>query len=118
MPMYVVATSLQAGRPLQAVILGTTFLLMGAPVFLLAFFWKVGYDVDGIYCRSPWRRRRFIPWNDVERVRFSDLWKHWVVETRSSGSVTVPELAIGAKSAIEQWEENHIRNSVTRAGAR
>jgi hypothetical protein len=72
MPIYVIADELNAGRPLSALILGSLFAAMGIPLCLLAFFWRVGYDVNGIYCVSPWRKNRFLPWSVVTGVSFSN----------------------------------------------
>jgi len=107
-PLYVVITSLLAGRRTQALILGSAFTLFGAPMFLLAFRWKVGYDANGIHCRSAWRRKRFIPWADVTGVRFVDSMKQWVIETRSQGTVRINEFVPGVQYLIAELKQRGI----------
>lgn len=105
---YAVINSLLAGRPLQAAILGALIGLCGFPVFLTAFFWKVGFDHKGIYSQSPWRRNRFVPWSDVRRVRFSQNMKQWIIETRCQGNIRINELVPGASDIVSLFNQRGI----------
>jgi hypothetical protein len=97
-------------RPARAIVIGMFTALIGGPIFLLAFFWKVGYDASGIYARSPWRARRFVPWSDVVCFGFSDIMKQWVINTRSQGNVRINELVPGVKFLVQELQQRGIND--------
>ena len=100
--VYVVADNLIAGRPLEALILGFLFAVMGVPICLLAYIWGVGYDANGIHCISPWRKNRFVPWSNVTGVSFSQIMKQWIVHTSQSGTIRVNILVPGSDQLIDE----------------
>lgn len=109
MPVYVLVSNVLAGRVAMAGILGATFVVLGAPVFLAAFFWRVGYDHSGVYARSLWKGKRFVPWAEVTGVRFSNPMKQWIIQTKSQYTIRINELIPGATDLISRLEERGMR---------
>ena len=110
MLVYAPVFELLHERPERAIVIGLFIALVAGPIFLLAFFWKVGYDAYGIHTRSPWRTRRFVPWGDVACLGFSNTMKQWVIHTHSQGSVRVNELVPGAKFIVQELHRRGIAN--------
>ena len=109
MPIYVIADNLNAARPLTALILGSVFTAIGVPIFLLAYFWRVGYDVNGIYCVSPWRKNRFVPWSLVSGVSFSKAMKQWMIRAAQFGTVRINVLVPGSAQLIDELARRGIK---------
>jgi len=106
---YIIANELSSGRPIKAVILGSVFAAMNVPIFLLAFFWRVGYDQSGLYCYSPWRATRKVAWDEIKAVRFSAPLKHWIILTNTKGSVRINQLIAGTEGLVEEIRSRGIR---------
>lgn len=110
MLVYAPTYELLHGRALPAIVIGSFTALLGVPIFLFAFFWRVGYDEHGIHTRSPWRRRRFVPWGDVVRFEFSSITKQWVIHTKSHGTIRINELVPGASHMISEIKQRGMRS--------
>jgi hypothetical protein len=108
MPFYVVTDCLIMGRPYTALILGFVFTMLGLPLFLLAYFWRVGYDAIGIHCISPWRKNRFVPWSNVTDVSFSQIMKQWIVHAGQLGTIRINILVPGSSQLIDVIERRGI----------
>jgi hypothetical protein len=109
MPIYVIADNLNAAKPVTAFILGFVFTALGIPMFLLAYFWRVGYDLKGIYCVSPWRRNRFVPWSNITDVSFSTAMKQWIVRSAQCGTVRINILVPGSAQFIDELARRGIK---------
>jgi hypothetical protein len=108
MLFYAPTHELLYGRTLPAIVVGSFTVLLGGPIFLLAFFWRVGYDASGIHTRSPWRKSRFVPWTEVTCFRFSSMMKQWVVHTRSQGTIRINELVPGVRHMVSELKKRRI----------
>jgi hypothetical protein len=109
MPIYVIADNLHAARPLTALIIGVVFTAIGLPVFLLAYFWRVGYDLTGIYCVSPWRKNRFVSWANVTDVSFSTPMKQWIIHSAQCGTVRLNVLVPGSAQLIDELARRGVK---------
>jgi len=108
MPIYVVLDNITAGRLRTALILGAFFAALGLPLFLLTFFWKIGYDSLGIYCFSPWREKRFVAWSGIDQLSYSKVMKQWIIRTTTVGTVRINILVPGSKELMLEMAGNKV----------
>ena len=59
---------------------------------------------DGLDCRSPWRRRRFVRWLDVAHVSFDSPLGHFKIHAADGHVVRLPVLAGGLGSFLGACE--------------
>lgn len=85
-----------------AVVIG--FLLLILPLHLEFFGVRVEFDAAGIRTRSPWRRKREIPWSAVNRVWFSQALQWYVVQTAGFGRVRLHIYLSGVESLLSEIE--------------
>jgi len=62
---------------------------------------RILFDEDFIYCQSPWRASRQIPWTAAKRLRFSKICQWHVLETRGHGRVRLSVFLSGIVSFRE-----------------
>jgi hypothetical protein len=71
----------------------------------------------GLECRSGWRRRRFVPWEDVNGLTVPEITKHFVLHARGGYRFRVPMqlvpgladflTAVGAHCPLDGTIEKH-----------
>lgn len=96
------------GTALGGAVAALAFGTLTLPLFLLTFFWRVGYDLEGLYCVSPWRRNRFIPWSELTGVSFSSPRRQWILATRSQGIIRINEMIPGCGQLLSELEKRGI----------
>lgn len=102
MTIYIFIDGVLSGRPVVAAVVALLFGSLAIPLFAIGFFWAIGYGQDGLYCMSPWRRSRRVPWNDVLSVSFSVPMRQWIISTKQQGMIRVNELALGCSALISE----------------
>ncbi len=80
----------------------------GIPVIVAAFFSRIGYDEERIYCRSGWRRPRSVDWNDIVSFHYSHAIPTWVMESRTREKVCVSVLMCGAGELVAELKRRGI----------
>ena len=76
------------------------FAVLTLPCWWETMCFSLTISSAGLECGSPWRGRRFVPWNDVVRVSRNKIYKWYVVETRSGYCVRVPQQLIPGLGAF------------------
>jgi hypothetical protein len=100
MPFIVAFDRSRTASPATATFLACVFALMGVPLFLVAFFWRLEYGDQGIRYASPFRRTKFIPYDRIRIISFSSLMKQWVIRTDGVGDIRMNALVPGAQQFI------------------
>ena len=86
--------------------------VLGLPaVYLLgeAFFVRVAWTGEGIHASSPWRRDRFVPWQDVRGVSFSGGARWFRISTARSGYIRVHEMKSGVATLLDELKARGFR---------
>lgn len=79
---------------------------LGGIYLLFEFFGVViSFDDAHIDVRAPWRKRREIPWNDVQSIRYSKGMQWWVVDTASHGKVRLHQYMRGIPEFLAMAEK-------------
>lgn len=81
----------------SALLFSPIFLALGAYVILEATFISITFDREGIQHRSPWRRRRSIPWREVRGYCRFEFNQYWVFDTEQ-GRVRVSDYLSGSRA--------------------
>lgn len=87
------------------------FLLFGLTALYLlmeGFCVRVVYDGRGIRAFSPWRPDRFVEWNDVLRVSYSQMAQWHRIETRRQGFIRVHDMKSGIPVLLEELRRRGI----------
>lgn len=77
---------------------------LGLPLFLEAFFVKIGFDDSTLLCYSPWRSNRRISLSDLQKPYFSDGMQWWVIPTNNDGNIYLHSFISGASELLEKTE--------------
>jgi enamine deaminase RidA (YjgF/YER057c/UK114 family) len=88
------------------VVLG--FLLLVLSLHLEFFGVRIAFDETGIRARSPWRRKRVIPWSAVTNVWDSPMLRWYVVETTDFGQVRLHDWLSGTDTLLSELERRGV----------
>lgn len=105
-PLFLVAAGGLLGivgghEPRQTTVFGSLGLLILAGYALLEVnFVSIAVDQVGLVHRSPWRRRRSIPWREIYGHSRSDF-NGWVVIETAQGKLRVSDFMGGAGELIQ-----------------
>jgi hypothetical protein len=110
MPLLVLVLVLVIGfkKPSDALAAGGLLLffgLLGGWLLLESMGVRVLLSEEGIEGRSPWRGTRFIPWDEVKEVKFSQAMSWFVVVGRRRDKVRVSMLLVGTQYFVEAVKE-------------
>lgn len=78
------------------------FGVLTLPLLIEFFFVRIGFNDEKIFCFSGWRRRRVIPWSEIESAHFSGPLMWWVITTQTSGKIRVHLYLSGVPDFIEE----------------
>jgi hypothetical protein len=85
---------------------------IGSSVLLFeAHFVRIEYDADFIYCFSPYRRNRVIPWSSISKVTYSESMRWYILRTRNEGKIRVPIYLSGLKNLLSVLEKHGYKNA-------
>jgi hypothetical protein len=90
------------GKGLPFFIAFVVFSMAGTSLFIEGFLVRVGFDETYLYCRSGWRPRRQIPWDQIQGISFSSLMQWWLLDTKKSGKVRLHVYLIGIPALFEK----------------
>ena len=84
--------------------------------FLLSTLWahletfgvRIELGDSGIKTQSPWRKKREIPWNAVERACYSHTTKRHIIQTKGFGRVRLPHWLNGVPTLLHELESRGI----------
>ena len=98
------AISAEPAQRVTLLIFWGAFLLMPLVLHLEFFHVSIRYDVHGLQTKSPWRRSRSIPWEDITGVTFQDTAQWYVISTTRYGKVRVPFWLSGVESLLTELQ--------------
>jgi hypothetical protein len=82
LPTVMVVLTPPKGRDIvSGVLLYVLFISLAAPLLWEVSRFALGVSTEGLDCRSPWRRRFFICWGDVEQLRYSTVCQWFIIRT-------------------------------------
>ena len=68
----------------------------------------VAFDATSIFCQSPWRRSRVIPWTDVMSIKYSPPLRWYVVKTKVHGTLRLNSLLSGLHELLAEAQRRGI----------
>ena len=80
------------------------------PLLLILEFHRmtIAFDSTTIFCESPWRRSRAIPWVEVVSIKYSPSLRWHVVKTRSHGTIRLNSVLSGLREFLAEVERRRI----------
>jgi len=83
---------------------------LSLPLILILEFHRVTIAFDGtsIYCQSPWRRSRVVPWADVKSVKYSPWARWYVAKTTAHGSIRLNNILSGLDEFLAESERRGV----------
>ncbi len=69
---------------------------------------EVRFDQLGVHVLSPWRTDRFVPWDDFQRVYFSDMNDSYVLESTDSGKISLHRYMSGIDSLLAELAKHDV----------
>jgi hypothetical protein len=81
------------------------FTALTLPLLLEFFRVRIIFDDESIYCFSPWRPFRLIPWSAVTSRYFSQAAQWHVIETTSYGRIRLPVYLSGIQTFLETMDK-------------
>jgi hypothetical protein len=91
--------------------------IVGVHVLVIALTWPLLWEAlrfgvmlspEGLDCRSPWRGSRFLRWEEVRAISWSDMGSWFIIHARDGYRFRVPSLAAGLDRFLACCEE-HLR---------
>ena len=79
---------------------------LGIPLFMEAFFVKIGFDDSLAYCYSPWRPSRQVRFCDMGEPYFSESMHWWVIPTQTQGRIRMHQFISGASDLLQKLQEH------------
>ena len=79
-------------------------------LFLVLEFHRVtiAFDATSIFCQSPWRRSRVIPWADVMSIKYSPSLRWYVVKTKAHGTIRLNNILSGLHEFLAEADRRGI----------
>ncbi len=90
---------------LAAALAVVLFAVITIPLALESFFVRIAFDDQFIYCFSPWRSNRQIPWSAIYKRRFSQSMQWHIIETNSYGYIRVPVFLSGVLTFLNRVDQ-------------
>lgn len=81
------------------------FAVLTVPLFLEAFFVKIGFDESVVYCYSPWRPNRQIKFSDLGEPCYSNSLQWWVIPSQNSGYIRLQDFISGKEDLLNKVRE-------------
>ena len=78
------------------------FSLISVPLILESFLVRIAFDEDSVYCFSPWRSNREIPFSELGEPQYSDSMQWWLIPTKSHGYIRLHDFISGKEDLLER----------------
>jgi hypothetical protein len=102
--MVWIALAAEPGQRERALVVFACFLVLPLLLHLEFFHVSVRYDVHGLQTKSPWRRNRAVPWEDITGVTFEKTPQWYALATTRYGKVRVPFWLSGIESLLSELQ--------------
>jgi hypothetical protein len=95
-------------------ILGVAGILALPTAFLLphAYLTRFRFGEDGITALSPWRRRLFVPWQQIVNVRYSAGERSYVVVMPSGAELKLHAYMSGVPELLAEMQRRGVRGAL------
>jgi hypothetical protein len=91
------------------------FPAISAPLLWESMRFAMKVSPEGLDCRSPWRGTRFLAWDDIKEISYSQAWSWFVVRAVDGWKFRVPLLIPGLGHWLEQCERYLPESALARA---
>ncbi|MDH5611851.1 MAG: hypothetical protein OEY66_05285 [Gammaproteobacteria bacterium] len=78
------------------------FSLISVPLLLESFLVQIAFDDKYVYCFSPWRPNRQVPFSELGQPYYSDAMQWWVIPTKSQGYIRLQSMISGKDELLER----------------
>ncbi len=78
------------------------FSLISLPLVLESFWVRIAFDDATVYCFSPWRPNRQIPFSELGKPYYSEAMQWWVIPTGSQGYIRLQSFLSGKEALLER----------------
>ncbi len=83
-------------------LIAVTFGLPALCLLLEGFFVRIVYSELGVEAFSPWRKNRFVSWQEIVRVSYSPGARWHRIETNGLGFIRLHEMKSGVKTLLQE----------------
>lgn len=98
---WVAASEMDSGQRERGVICFACFLVLPLILHLEFFHTSIRFDLDGLRTKSPWRRNRTIPWEEITGVTFNQSMQWYEISTTRYGKVRAYIWLSGVQSLLQ-----------------
>jgi hypothetical protein len=84
------------------------FAVLSAPLLWESMRFALTVSAEGLDCRSPWRGRRFIAWDEVQDISFSKINSWFIIRAADGWKFRVSTFVPGLTHFLEACED-HLR---------
>lgn len=91
------------------------FAALSAPLLWETMRFALVVSPDGLDCRSPWRPRLFIRWEEIKRVSYSPSLSWFVISATGGNTFRLSIFVAGLSSFLEACEQNVSLDKLNRA---
>jgi hypothetical protein len=92
------------------VFLGAAFFgALTLPLLIECFLVRIGFDDQQVFCLSGWRRRRVIPWDEIESASYSGPMMWWVISTRNHGKIRAHLYLSGVSDFLDELRRRNVK---------
>lgn len=104
----------------QGYVLGIAgmFALIGTPLWLHGRLTRFQYGAEGIVSLSPWRKARFMAWNDIANVSYSRGEQSYVLAGRNGTTFKPHNLMSGVPDLIAELQRRNIQGAMLAEASR
>ncbi|HEV7406065.1 MAG TPA: hypothetical protein VGO11_24175 [Chthoniobacteraceae bacterium] len=100
--LWVALSEADPGRRERGLVCFACFLVLPLILHLEFFHTSIRFDVHGLQTKSPWRRNRTIPWEDITGITFDKKMQWYAISTTRYGTVRVYMWLSGIQSLLQE----------------
>jgi hypothetical protein len=82
------------------------FAVLSAPLLWESLRFALTVGPEGLDCRSPWRGRRFLPWEEVKEVSYSGMNSWFIIRATDGWKFRVSILVPGLSQFLARCEQH------------
>ncbi|MGO4223659.1 hypothetical protein AB4Y64_17630 [Lysobacter sp. TAF61] len=94
------------------------FAFIGTPLWLHGRLTRFQYGAEGIVSLSPWRKARFMAWEDIARVSYSRGEQSYVLVGRDGAKFKPHDLMSGIPDLMAELQRRNIQGAMVAQASR
>lgn len=94
------------------------FAFIGAPLWLHGQLTRFEYGARGVTSSSPWRKTRFMAWEDIANVTYSRGEQSYVLIARDGTKFKPHDLMSGVPDLVTELERRNIQGAALARASR